>query len=913
MTTRKIGVVAPFLTQDFLAAMLDEIHTIARAQNAQVLVFEGTSESVGSVGLARHQVDGWILFIESAGARHFLRTGKPVIGVCTNECSGLCPIVLPDNKGGIQQVMQHLFTHGHERIAFIGTMDNADVQERRASYCTALTMRGLPVDPSLIVDTRGGYREDHGRQAIRELLAAGLHFTAVVAAGDFIAFGAIEALREAGYRVPEDVAVTGFDDVHEAQFTDPPLTSVRQRGEAVGALTAETLLRMLDGQPVPPDPLYAPTALVLRQSCGCETHLALPQPDPAPLGAPGWRDYLLTQMVLLVRHPRPLEPGSVPARIWPGAADLAALLEATLQGQPAPSMNELTKPWREATALSQDIDTLFAILKLLEDTAAAQLAGHPAPGSIEAALRTFTERCRVAVRRAQLSREAINLKASSWQARMRYEIDQALLMDTQSDTIEFDWFARTIADWACLGLWDRSSSPTPMLTIAGLYQREPGAAVALGSRCLAGAFPPTALLDAPEPEGTPSNVVVLPVETSTRQWGLIALRLPSEQQLAYDLYGLQALGPCLAAKLERSTLLASLRTQQATLREAYDREHAAVRSLEARTRVLTLLHMLNEHLDTCDTLELAMEAIGRAMPQLFPATHGALIYRPDLQNGAPLLARWGVCPDTLPLRPELCPAIQPQVSADPDTGCAQCAAPPGAGETPLCVPLQRGAATVGRIQIARRAAPAADSGADEEPLDQLVTIVADQLQLGLANIQLREALRQQALCDPLTNLYNRRYLNETLARLVREQTPFSLVIADIDHFKQINDTWGHPTGDLVIQVIGQQLRRTLRRGDVVCRFGGEEFVLLLPNTPLEVARERAEQLRVQIRDMPIPQRVPLPQVTLSWGIATFPQHGRTPTDLLDRADQALYRAKASGRDRVMLARAELLAAQQCGD
>ena len=168
--------------------------------------------------------------------------------------------------------------------------------------------------------------------------------------------------------------------------------------------------------------------------------------------------------------------------------------------------------------------------------------------------------------------------------------------------------------------------------------------------------------------------------------------------------------------------------------------------------------------------------------------------------------------------------------------------------------------------------------------------------------ELQAQLREQAMRDPLTGMYNRRFLDNALpgeiARAIREQTPLSLMMMDIDHFKRVNDTHGHQAGDEVLRMLADILRNEARRTDVVCRYGGEEFVLLLPKMNLESARMRAERWRRMFAEMDVPVESGKLRCTLSVGIAVFPDHGNSAEDLLRNGDRALYLAKALGRNRV---------------
>lgn len=173
---------------------------------------------------------------------------------------------------------------------------------------------------------------------------------------------------------------------------------------------------------------------------------------------------------------------------------------------------------------------------------------------------------------------------------------------------------------------------------------------------------------------------------------------------------------------------------------------------------------------------------------------------------------------------------------------------------------------------------------------------------------LETQLREQALRDPLTGLYNRRFLMPTLARELarcrRAELPLCVMLIDVDHFKRINDTFGHDGGDAVLRNLGAHLTRTLRAADVVCRFGGEEFVLVLPEMPASSAKDRAETVRRSWEAVTVTHGGHEIRSTLSVGIAALPEHGQTEEELLKSADLALYEAKRMGRNRVVVAGAE---------
>lgn len=185
----------------------------------------------------------------------------------------------------------------------------------------------------------------------------------------------------------------------------------------------------------------------------------------------------------------------------------------------------------------------------------------------------------------------------------------------------------------------------------------------------------------------------------------------------------------------------------------------------------------------------------------------------------------------------------------------------------------------------------------------------------LAEIELLQAqLREQAIRDPLTNLFNRRYLQETLERELavpkRSGAPLPVIMMDIDYFKRLNDQFGHKVGDLTLEHVADVLRQNSRRSDIACRYGGEEFVVVLPGASLDAALQRAEELRRRVEGLHLlVDETPL-TVTLSLGVASYPDHGQNGDELLHAADMALYQAKAAGRNCIMSANTAPMALTQ---
>jgi diguanylate cyclase (GGDEF)-like protein len=218
-----------------------------------------------------------------------------------------------------------------------------------------------------------------------------------------------------------------------------------------------------------------------------------------------------------------------------------------------------------------------------------------------------------------------------------------------------------------------------------------------------------------------------------------------------------------------------------------------------------------------------------------------------------------------------------------------------------CLPLVVQGETLGLLTIVGKAASGDGS---RENHHQLAEAMGEAIKLSLSNLRLREKLSEQATHDSLTGLYNVRFLDETLPRelhrALRAGSPLCVGMLDLDHFKRLNDTLGHAAGDTMLRAVGKLLRETSRKSDLAVRCGGEEFLIVLPDSPLAGARQRVEEIRALVRLVVIPGMGADSPMTISCGLAVAGQHGSTAQELIRAADNALYAAKAAGRDRVVV-------------
>jgi len=341
-----------------------------------------------------------------------------------------------------------------------------------------------------------------------------------------------------------------------------------------------------------------------------------------------------------------------------------------------------------------------------------------------------------------------------------------------------------------------------------------------------------------------------------------------------------------------------------------------VAELELRTMQITLLNEMGGLLQCAKSSEEAYAVIGQSAKELFVgARSGALLVHKPLQHTLEVATTWGgSCVGEVVFAPEGCWSVrtgQPYWSECPTQGIVCVHVDNSIAANYLCVPMIAFGETLGVLHIRYDTGHNGDAEVDQksrESVKRLAALAASQIALSLANLHLRETLRDQSIRDPLTGLFNRRFmqesLNKELQRSRRKQRSLAIIFLDLDHFKRFNDTFGHDAGDSVLKSIADIFRVHFRADDVICRYGGEEFAVILPESTIEDAARRAEALRLATRDLKLVYRgTSLDPVTLSIGIAGFPDHAQDAQELLDRADKCLYQSKAKGRDRVTIATA----------
>jgi len=350
---------------------------------------------------------------------------------------------------------------------------------------------------------------------------------------------------------------------------------------------------------------------------------------------------------------------------------------------------------------------------------------------------------------------------------------------------------------------------------------------------------------------------------------------------------------------------------QKELTGAHEKLKNSMGELESRNREAGTLSEMADLLQSCFTLEEASGVIASSAQKLFQGFSGALLGFSASRNVLEATTTWGPSsPAERVFSPNDCWALRrgrlhPSSS---DDGAVRCSHLGPVSRLPsLCTPLMAHGETLGILCLVTE--PNGSVGGQPSISEvnlKLAVPVAEQAALSFANLKLREKLRYQSVRDPLTGLFNRRYLDESLERelpnAIRKNRCLGVIMLDVDRFKRFNDTFGHDAGDTVLRELGDYLAKFIRRGDLACRYGGEEFTLILPESSLEDTRRRAEELRTSFQQLSIKHRdIVLGKVTLSLGVASLPDHGTTAVELLAAADGALLRAKEDGRDRVLVA------------
>jgi len=358
--------------------------------------------------------------------------------------------------------------------------------------------------------------------------------------------------------------------------------------------------------------------------------------------------------------------------------------------------------------------------------------------------------------------------------------------------------------------------------------------------------------------------------------------------------------------------IAQRKTAQDQLTASHQEIARLLADARRQTAEITQISDLGSLLQACTSREEVFRLIPERLRRLFPGASGCIALLNASRNRVGSVAKWGICPADQIFAPGECWALRRgRIHAQPggrsDSRCSHLL-----GEGPsVCIPLIANGDAIGILSVQDHDPPhpVPDPDVDASAFArrrQLAATVAEHIALAVANLGLRESLRLQAVRDPLTGLYNRRYMQEFLERELhsarRKHRPLAVMMLDLDLFKRYNDNFGHSAGDQALAAIGEMLLRSVRAEDIACRYGGEEFTLILPECSLLQATVRAEEIRKRLTEYRTQPERPASDLTFSIGVAAFDETTDRVDLLLRFADDALYEAKRAGRDRVVAAR-----------
>lgn len=369
-----------------------------------------------------------------------------------------------------------------------------------------------------------------------------------------------------------------------------------------------------------------------------------------------------------------------------------------------------------------------------------------------------------------------------------------------------------------------------------------------------------------------------------------------------------------AVRKHKESLEDLVRDRTTELTKANEQLTRTIKKLESRTNAILLLNELSELLQACNSEKETYAAVASICRRLFPSDSGYLSILDNSYRILKVMASWGNGPAAelefglndcwairrgkvhCVLKPEIDPLCG-HLKNLPNFGC-------------LCAPMSAQGEVLGILHLC-----VGEQGQSKfekekknvlESKTMLVISIVERYALSLTSLRLRETLRIQSIHDPLTGLYNRRHMEGSLLReelrAKRRSTDLGIIIIDVDHFKSFNDTHGHEAGDKLLRELGSFLKKYTRGEDIACRYGGEEFTLILPEASVGDTRKRAEELRKGVKErLRVKHNGKFHKITISLGVAVYPLHGPSADEALNSADMALYRAKAEGRDRVIVA------------
>jgi len=451
--------------------------------------------------LARDRADAAVALVGAVPESYLagmVHDGIPVVVVGERPETISVPVALPDNVRGIEAATDHLVEHGHTRIGFLGELEVPDVTERMRAFLGRMAHHGLQVREEHVVEAFA-FDARAGAEAARRLLAAGEPPSALVVGTDANAIGVLEALTEAGVRVPQDIALVGYDGVDAAGYTSPPLATVQQSFQDVGTIAARLALDLAAGLEVEPRAYRATAHLVRRDSCGCDVARAEGATDALPI------DDVVAGLVPLLVSPSVVDRDALRGRAL-DVLDAADALAAVRAESEAPQAAELLMGLARGELSPYALRSVMCRLT----TYVRSRGADGRADALDSVARRVEQACAVA--EAGAFAQGIDGQAA---------VDAALLGSGCGDPRTLTWLAPTSSTFGVLGLWVGDPSDG-RLRVVGVHGRDQRWAALVGTEMDARSFPPRELVEAADLSAG-RVCVALPVGTVERSWGLLAI------------------------------------------------------------------------------------------------------------------------------------------------------------------------------------------------------------------------------------------------------------------------------------------------------------------------------------------------------------------------------------------------------
>jgi diguanylate cyclase (GGDEF)-like protein len=520
--------------------------------------------------VAWEHVSAFVVILNSASVSYLdaiRRAGKPVV-IISHELPGFrCPVVLPDNRGGVREAVRHLVGHGHRDIAFAGYLEVRDLRERYEAYRDALVECGITPRDDLRYDT-GDNRESGGERAARAMVADGLPSTAVLTGNDLNAIGLMRTLLASGVDVPAQQAVVGFDDMDSVVYLTPSLATVRQRFASLGRVAATLALRAVRGEEVEARTWHVPTSFQARESCGCPDTLTLGASSSASGPEITSPDELAAALTAAL-----LPGGEEPAAVARAADLVAGALQAPAEGRSGAGLFDLRQALSDLQASTnrhpEGAVQMMRCIRRYGLHQAQRVAGRDAAAAER--VRTATEDVVMTLAQSRSRARSVEENEFVDTLKMLYTVSKNLLRSHEMEPRGLGWVQDTNARGGCLGLWSRppggDGDDEPTLDVVAIFERDrglrPTPAVPVSPR----AFPPAELVELAD-LGDDQMVYVAPLKVGASDWGMLALVGPIEADVATGREMMNQWAALLTIALDHEAVLKSLRAQEDLLRHA---------------------------------------------------------------------------------------------------------------------------------------------------------------------------------------------------------------------------------------------------------------------------------------------------------------------------------------------------------